>query len=94
MVSKTGHMIIMGLPILRVRRRNPPDTSETHRATRVRDKVTQRVASNWHIWSPIEGSRCPQALYLSLEQGVSFMPLCGLASSRPGFLLGLPGNEA
>jgi hypothetical protein len=48
----------------------------------------------WHTRGPIEGTRRPQASYLSLDQDVSFMPLCGLAYSRPGFLHGLPRKEA
>jgi hypothetical protein len=33
------------------------------------------VPSSWHIWSPIEGTQHPQALYLSPDREVSFMPL-------------------
>jgi hypothetical protein len=50
--------------------------SELPRATRARDEVTQRVASSWHIRGPIEGTRHPQASYLSPDWEVSFMPLC------------------
>jgi hypothetical protein len=53
--------------------------------TRARDEVTHEVATSWHIWSPIEGTRFLQASYLSLDREVSFMALYGLASSRPGF---------
>jgi hypothetical protein len=45
------------------------------RATRSRDEVTQRVANNWRIQSPIKGTRHPQALYLSPDQEISFTPL-------------------
>jgi hypothetical protein len=41
----------------------------------VRDEETQRVASSWHIRSPIKGIQHPQALYLSLDWEVSFTPL-------------------
>jgi hypothetical protein len=68
-------MTTVGLPMLRVRRRNPPDKLEPPRATRVRDEVTQGVANSWHIWSPIEGTQHPQASYLSPDQDVSFTPL-------------------
>jgi hypothetical protein len=44
------------LATLRVQRRNPPVGSETPRATKVRDEATQRVANNWCIRSPIEGT--------------------------------------
>jgi hypothetical protein len=47
----------------------------------------------WRTQGPIEGTRRPQASYLSLDRKVSFMPLCGLAASRSGFLRGLPGKE-
>jgi hypothetical protein len=92
-ISKMGHTITMGLPMLRVQRRNLPDGSEPPRATRARDKATHGVATSWHIQGPIEGIRCPQASYLSLDREVSFTPLCGLASSRLGFLHGLPRKE-
>jgi hypothetical protein len=70
-----GPMIAVGLQQLRVIRQNPPVGSEPPRAIRPRDKVTQRVASSWHIRDPIEGTRHPQGSYLSLDQEVSFMPL-------------------
>jgi hypothetical protein len=38
--------------------------------------MTQGVPSSWHIWSPTEETRHPQASYLSLGQEISFMPLC------------------
>jgi hypothetical protein len=43
---------------------------------------------------PCRGGRCSQASYLSLNQEISFTPLCGLASSYLSFLHGLPGEEA
>jgi hypothetical protein len=92
-VSKMGHTVIVGLPTLRVQRQNLLDGLEPPRATRVRDKGTQVVATSWHIRSRIKGTQHPQALYLSLDWEVSFMPLCGLASSHPGFLCGLPRKE-
>jgi hypothetical protein len=45
-ISKMGHTIVVGLPMLRVRSQNPPVESEPPRATRVRDKVTQGMASS------------------------------------------------
>jgi hypothetical protein len=74
-VSKMGHPIARGLPMLRVRRQNPSDGSEPPRAIRARDEATQGVASGWHIRSPIEGTQHPQSSYQSLDQKVSFMPL-------------------
>jgi hypothetical protein len=69
-----GPMIVVGLLKLRVRRQNPPVESVMPRANRVREKATQRVASSWHTWRPIEGTRHPQDLYLSPGREVSFMP--------------------
>jgi hypothetical protein len=51
-ISKMGHMIAMGLPKLRVLKQNPLDGLAPPRANKVRDKVTQRVASSWHIRGP------------------------------------------
>jgi hypothetical protein len=48
-ISKMGHMIVVVLPILRVRRQNSLVGSEPLRATRARDEARQRVASKWHI---------------------------------------------
>jgi hypothetical protein len=53
-VSK--HTIVVGLPMLRVQRRNLPVGSEPPRATRARYEATQGVASSWHNQSPIEGT--------------------------------------
>jgi hypothetical protein len=75
-VSKMGPMIVVGLLKLRIQRQNPPVGSAPPSANRVRDKVTQRVASSWHTWDPIDRTRHPQALYLNLSHEVSFMPLC------------------
>jgi hypothetical protein len=74
-ISKMDPKIVVGLQQLQVRRQNPPDGSALPRANRARDKVTQGMTSNWHFWGPIEGTRCPQPLYLSLGREVSFMPL-------------------
>jgi hypothetical protein len=49
--------------------------SEPPRATRARDEATQRLASGWRTQHPIEETRHPQALYVSLDQEVSFTPL-------------------
>jgi hypothetical protein len=48
-VSKMGHTIVVGLLMLRVRRRNPPVKSELLIAIRVRGEATHGVASSWHI---------------------------------------------
>jgi hypothetical protein len=61
-----------GLPKLMVQREILLDWSESSRVTRVRDEVTQRVASSYRIRCPIEGTRHPQALYLSPNWEVSF----------------------
>jgi hypothetical protein len=45
-ISKMGHTIIVGLPMLMVRSQNPPVGSEPPRASRVRDKVTKGMASS------------------------------------------------
>jgi hypothetical protein len=84
-ISKMGHTIIMGLPTLRVRRQNPPDGSRLPRASIARDEATQGVSTSWHIWSPIEGTQCPQASYLSLDREVSFTPHLWDGSEPPGF---------
>jgi hypothetical protein len=69
---------------LRVRRQNPLSGSEPPRATRVRDEVTQRVASCWHVWCSIEGIRHRLALYLSPKWEVSIIPSvwAGIVLSR------------
>jgi hypothetical protein len=87
-------MIAVGSVKVQGSKAKPVNGLELPRAARARDEVTQRVATSWHIWSPIEGIRCPQASYLSLDQEIPFMPLCGLASSRLGFLRGLHREEA
>jgi hypothetical protein len=74
-ISKMGPMIAVGLQQLRVQRWNPPIGSEPPRANRARDEATQRVANSWHTWGIIEGTWYPQALYLSPNWEVSFMPL-------------------
>jgi hypothetical protein len=63
------------MPKLKAQMRNLPIGLEPPRATRVRDEVTQGVASSWCTQSPIEGTRHPQASYLSLDREVSFTPL-------------------
>jgi hypothetical protein len=74
-VSKMGHMIVVGLPKLKVLRQNPPDGSVSPKVNRVRDKVTQRVASSWYTRGPSERTQHLQAFYLSPDQEVSFPPL-------------------
>jgi hypothetical protein len=66
-------MIAMGLLELRVPRQNPPTKSVPPRANRVRDKMTQMMASSYQ--DPTKGTQNPQALYLSLDQEVSFTPI-------------------
>jgi hypothetical protein len=84
-----------GLPLLKDQRQNPLIGSEAPKATRARDEATQMIASNWRTRCPIEGTQPTKASYLSLDREVSFTPsTCGLALSRPGFLLGLPRKEA
>jgi hypothetical protein len=84
-VSKIGHMITVGLPKFRVRRQNPSDESEPPRATRVRDEATQGVDSSWHIPSPIDGTWCPQASYLSSDREVPSCPFMWAGIEPPGF---------
>jgi hypothetical protein len=93
-VFETGPTIDMGSVKAQGSKAKPVNGSEPPRATRARDQTTQRVATSSHIRSPIEGTQCSQASYLSLDQEISFTPLCGLASNRSGFLRGLPGEEA
>jgi hypothetical protein len=45
-ISKMGHMIIVGLLMLRVLRQNPSDGSVQPRANIARDEETQGVASS------------------------------------------------
>jgi hypothetical protein len=61
-----------GLPKHKVQRQNPLVGSEL---PRVRDEATQRVASSWRIQGPIEGTRHPQASYMSPNWEVSLAPL-------------------
>jgi hypothetical protein len=61
-----GHTITVGLPMLRVQRRNPLDSSEPPRA---RDEVTHGVATSWHIHSPIEGTWCLQGVICESQLG-------------------------
>jgi hypothetical protein len=84
-VSKMGHTIAVGLPMLRVRRQNLPVGLEPPIATRVRDEATKRVANSWCIRSPIEGTRHPQASYLSRDQEVCFTPSVRAGTKPLGF---------
>jgi hypothetical protein len=93
-IFKMGHMIVVGLPMLRIRRQNLAVELEPPRATRARDKVTQRVASSGCIQSLIEGIRHPQASYLSLDWEVSFMPPVWAGIELSGFRSqGLPEKD-
>jgi hypothetical protein len=87
-------MIAMGSVKAQGSKAKPINGSELLRATRARDEVTQRVVISWHIWSPIEGTRRSEVSYLSPNWKISFTPICGLTSSRLGFLHGLSGEEA
>jgi hypothetical protein len=89
-----GPTIAVGSAKAQGSKAKPVNRSEPPRATRARDEATQMVATSWDIWSPIEETRRSQALYMRLDLDISFTPLCGLASSRLGFLRGLPREEA
>jgi hypothetical protein len=87
---QNGPTIGVGLQQLGVRRHNPPVGSKPSRVYRERDEATQGMTSSWHIWGPNKGTRNPQALYLSSDREVSFMPHrvgCHLANCV--FLLGI-----
>jgi hypothetical protein len=55
-VSETGPMIVVGSAKAQGSKVKPINGSELPRATRARGEVTQRVATSWHIRSPIEGT--------------------------------------
>jgi hypothetical protein len=55
-VSEMGPTIVVGSSKVQALKVKPVNGSEPPRATRARDEATQRVATNWHIQSPIEGS--------------------------------------
>jgi hypothetical protein len=76
-VSEMGPMIIMESVKAHGSKAKPINGSEPPRATRARDEATQRVATSWDIRSPIEGSRCSQASYLSLDWEISVTPSVG-----------------
>jgi hypothetical protein len=82
-VSKMGPMIAMDLLELRVPRQNPPVGSEPSRANRVRYKVTQGVASNWHFLKPHQGDIVPLSFISEYRSGAFLhAPPGGLAPSR------------
>jgi hypothetical protein len=84
---KWAPWLMRSLPKLRVARQNWPVGSESPRATRERDKVTQRVASIWCIQGPIKGDMASSSIISeSWQGGFLHTPPCGLAPSRPGFL--------
>jgi hypothetical protein len=83
-VTKMGPMIAVGSAKAQGWKVKPVYGSEPHRGW----------PTFCRTWRPIEGTQLPQASYLSLDWEVSFTSLCGLASSHPGFLRGLPGKEA
>jgi hypothetical protein len=70
-------MIGVGLPELRVLRRNPPLRLAPPRANRVRDKVPQRMASSWRYLEHHRGDLAFSTLYLSPVQEVSITPRVG-----------------
>jgi hypothetical protein len=84
-VSKMGPMIAMDLLELRVPRQNPPVGSTPPRAHRMRDKATQRVASNQRYLGPHrEDPTSSSFVSESRLGGFCHTPPFGLASSRPG----------
>jgi hypothetical protein len=52
-VSKMGHMIAVGVCKSSGLEGETRQWVRAARAIRARDKVTQRVATSWHIWSPV-----------------------------------------
>jgi hypothetical protein len=79
MLYKMGHMIVVGLPKLRLLRKNPSVGSAPPRANRTRDKATQRVVSSRHTRASsgfVSESRL---------EGFLHAPPCGLVSSCLGF---------
>jgi hypothetical protein len=67
--------IVVGSAKAQGSKANPPVRSKPPKATRVRDEATQRVASDWRIWSPIEGIWHSPASYLSIDWEVSLTPV-------------------
>jgi hypothetical protein len=89
-VSKMPPTIVEGSAEAQGLKANPSVGSKLPRATRAREEATQRVASNWRIRSPIEGSQHHQASYLSPDLEVSIMPLCvGWYGAVRIFLVGI-----
>jgi hypothetical protein len=74
-VSKTGPTITEGYPNAQGSKVKPGRWVRAARATRARDEVIQGVTVASTFWGPIEGTQCPQALYLIPDREVSFMPL-------------------
>jgi hypothetical protein len=74
------------LPKLKVLRQNPLVGSASPRANRVRNKVAQRVTSNWYFLGGHRGDLTSSTfIYESRSGGFLHAPSCGLASSRLGF---------
>jgi hypothetical protein len=84
-VSKMGPTIVVGLPKLRVLRKNLPTRSVPPRANRARDKVTQWMSSSWCYPRPHRrDSTSLSFVSESLPGGFLHTPSCGVASSHSG----------
>jgi hypothetical protein len=83
-VYKTGPMIVVGLPKLRILRQHPIVGSAPPRVNSAKDKMIQRVASSWryprsHRADPISSS----FVFESSLGGFLYTLPCGLALSHP-----------
>jgi hypothetical protein len=75
----------MGLPKLRFLRKNPLAGSALPRANRMRDKATQRMASNWRYLRPHQGDlTCSSFVSKSWLGSFHHAPLSRLAPSYVG----------
>jgi hypothetical protein len=55
-IFKMGPTIAVGNVKAHGSKVKPVNGSEPPRTTRAKDEATQRVATSWRIWSPIEGT--------------------------------------
>jgi hypothetical protein len=74
-VSPTSPSIVEGSTKAQGSKAKPARRVKAASTTRARDEATQRMANRWHIRGPIEGTRHPQASYLSLDREVFFTHL-------------------